>query len=430
MLPGQILGVDFLIAAGALTVGGGVLFLASRLSGVSPVPSLLLLPVFTVIGGLLYTPQSPAFIASDGDFYRSWGYSIALSWSNGTEPLVGTLWPGKGFWPLIIGLLTSVFGPVSLVLVVFNSVTLAGAIVVLQRTILLLGGRDARAELIVVVLTSPALLIFGPSTLREAIFWFGLSLGGLGIALVARRTYFSASVSMSASTFLLAAIRPDAGLVLGYSLVIVALVLFFVQVKPKRSLKGLFALAIVCVIAASFPPVFDAVRPGVDAGFIDNAGAELSSASVTTAFGPVRSEADADSLSICDESVGGSVLCNAIVGLPNAFFGPFFWEIGPEPVWLVSAASTMHFVCLLALALVPAIYRRSLRKPAFMYMVVAAASMVMFASILTNYGILIRFRAATEIILIPLAILGVQLISDWIRPSGRVRSASNRKSSR
>ena len=37
---------------------------------------------------------------------------------------------------------------------------------------------------------------------------------------------------------------------------------------------------------------------------------------------------------------------------------------------------------------------------------VAAVSMVLFASVLTNYGILIRFRATVEIILLPLAVAG------------------------
>ena len=36
--------------------------------------------------------------------------------------------------------------------------------------------------------------------------------------------------------------------------------------------------------------------------------------------------------------------------MPNAFFGPFYWEYGPESIWLISGISTLHLLLLLTLS--------------------------------------------------------------------------------
>jgi len=119
-----------------------------------------------------------------------------------------------------------------------------------------------------------------------------------------------------------------------------------------------------------------------------------------------------------------AALCKASANLPYALFGPFHWEYGPGAVWLIAGASTLHFLGLSGLAAYYVIMSKGRRWPLLAVLAVAAASMLMFSSILTNYGILIRFRAATEIMLIPLALSGALELLPRLKSSRRKLDSS------
>ena len=128
-------------------------------------------------------------------------------------------------------------------------------------------------------------------------------------------------------------------------------------------------------------------------------------------------------------SAGTAALCHAVVNLPYALFGPFYWEYGSEAIWLIAGASTLHFLVLGGLATYYLVISRGRRWPLLSLLAVAAASMLMFSSILTNYGILIRFRAATEIMLIPLAVSGaLEWFARWKSSRRKVDSSETPKS--
>ena len=90
----------------AIVLFGLVTFLAfwaAKKLRVSILPFVVIAPVLIAIGLTTQIPSSPYYSPTgDGSFYQKWGFAIAESWRNG-EDLVGrTLWPGKGFWPLVI----------------------------------------------------------------------------------------------------------------------------------------------------------------------------------------------------------------------------------------------------------------------------------------------------------------------------------------
>jgi len=394
---------------------------AWRLSFVTPG---LLFPSFTFFGVLLYLPNSPYYIRSDGELYLAWGQSLAEFWAVGSPPLIEPLWPGKGFWPLIIGAMSYLAGPVVVSPIVLNALILTIMAMVIDRTVALLGAKAPGWVLPLALLTSAPILLFGPSLLREAIFWLGVSVGVLAIAHAGRSRYWPAAIYTLSSASLLLAVRPDAGVVIAYGFVTVTIWLFGFSCTQKMLSKRVASLLLFALVGLSFPAVFDFMRPDTSASDIDTAADALSNPKVVSAFGnsgPVNSDSPGNSGPVnsdspgnswwevfCAESLGGAILCSAAENLPHALLGPFPWEYGPELIWLIAGASGVHFLIVLGLAGWYLLRAQGRRLPALGIFLVALLSMIMFSSILTNYGILIRFRAATEIMLLPLAVSGFQ----------------------
>jgi hypothetical protein len=117
-------------------------------------------------------------------------------------------------------------------------------------------------------------------------------------------------------------------------------------------------------------------------------------------------EADTRLEDFCSSALVVRVACGAWENVPYALLGPFYWEYGPELIWIVSGLSTLHFLALVGLSLAYFASQGGRHWVTVGTLAVAVVTFTMFAAIMTNYGILIRFRAATEIILIPLAIAG------------------------
>jgi hypothetical protein len=394
---------------------------------VSILPMTALTPTLIVAGLVLYLPLSPLYIRSDGEYYQRWGFALAESWLTG-ESMDGwpPIWPGKGVWPLIIGGLSAIAGPVTISLIVVNALLLVLSAVLLQKATLLLGGRSPRWTMVVAFLSSSPFLLWGPSLLREALFWVGIALGVLALSYASSNQHIPAFSAAGASALVLLGIRPDAGVVLTYGFM--AMLIFVVGiVGRKRSWPRVTASSVaLLLLAISFPFAFDLVREGVTGETIVIVSEDLSQG-MTTAF---QAPTDSTDPTWCESeaaraSLATSVLCGAATNLPHALFGPFLWEYGPDAIWFIAGASTLHFLVLVGLAGYHIVVSKGRRWPSVAILAVAVASMLMFSSILTNYGILIRFRAATEIMLIPLAILGALSLMSKIKSSRMKRSVSD-----
>ena len=406
---------DVLLGSVLILVSAYGLYRLAKVWKVSFLPLAVLLPLFVCAGLILYVPLSPLYVRSDGEFYQDWGYSLAASWVTG-EPAdySRALWPGKGFWPLIIGAFTAVAGPVTISLVVFNALILALTVIVLQKATFVLGGGAPRWTMVTVFLSSVPFFLWGPSLLREALFWLGVALGVLALIYASVHRYRSALPAASLSSLLVLGVRPDAGIVLIYGFVAMAIFLRGIEGLKQSQLRAVAAFVALVSLALSFPTAFEfASEKKVSGENILKSNETLASYNVTTAFGGFTesSESSESSESLCNSefvlmSVGTAALCAAAVNSPYALFGPFHWEYGPEVIWWLAGASTLHFLFLVGLAIFHLVTSKGRRWPLIALLAVAAASMLMFSSVLTNYGILIRFRAVTEIVLIPLSLSG------------------------
>jgi len=392
---------------------------------VSILPLAVLLPSFIGVGLILYVPLSPLYVRSDGEYYQSWGFSMAAAWLAG-EPMVSpqALWPGKGLWPLIIGGFTTIAGPITITLVVFNAFLLVLSAILLQKATLLLSGKLPRWSMVIVFLSSSPFLLWGPSLLREAFFWLGVALGVLALSYTSAHRYRSAFLVVGLSTLVLLGIRPDAGMVLIYGFVSMLIFLCGIVGRKRSLLRAAASCVVLLSLALSFPTAFEFARGG-----------EVTGESIVVSADDLRNANTAFSGSswcapeLSRESLATTVLSCALGNLPFAFFGPFQWEYGQEPIWYLAGASTLHFLILCGFTSYHLVISKGRRWPLLALLAVGAASMLMFSSILTNYGILIRFRAATEIMLIPLALSGaLELLARWKSSREKLESSAQPES--
>ena len=390
------------------------MFIAKKML-VSVTPVILVTSGFFIVGMFLYLPVSPFYIPSDASYYQAWGYSLSDYWA-GEGPMVDRqIWPGKGFWPLIIAALHFFLGPIYVAAIAFNSGVFGLMILALQKSILLLSSKSGSWVLGFLVATSTPFALFGPSLLRESLFWLGASGGVLGISYLARREVRNGLLSLSWAVFLLLAIRPDAGVVIAYSFVGAAIVLFGLAGPFQSKRKKILSALALTGLLVSFPPASSFLIPINDPAYVEVAASNLSTPDITTRFLPFPGDGPGLlSNDGCESFLALTVLCKSLGHLPNALFGPFYWEYGSGAIWWISGMSTLHFLSVSGLALTYVVSREGRGWISLGVLGVALVSFLMFSSIMTNYGILIRFRAATEVILTPLAISGYFVISsEW-----------------
>ena len=389
----------------------------ARMWRVSALPILVVMPVLSFVGSLLYLPLSPLYLRNDGEFYQAWGFSLAATWTTGAPVVVGEpLIPGKGFLPLIIGVMSVLVGPVTLAVIALNVAVLGLCLVLIQKATILIGNQSPRWSIVAAFLTCSPILLWGPSLLRESIFWLGSALGILAISYAARNRYVPAFFLSGFSTLTLMAIRPDVGLFIVYGIFFMLTFLILI-VGPKRSwLRSSIASLILLALAVSFPPVFEIVRPSISTSLVKEISQDLSKASVTTAFEPNENSPALSDQDWCSpDSWHLLLMCEALSNLPRAVFGPFPWEYGAELIWLVAGASTLHFLLVLALSCFHIFVSRGHRWPSSAIFILAWGTVLVFSSVLTSYGILIRFRAVSEIMLMPLALSGALTLAPKIR---------------
>jgi hypothetical protein len=394
----------------AIALGGGLTylaFLATKKLDVPFLPFVVVGPVLITVGLAVQTPSSPIFVGlQDGLGYQQWGYAISESWSKGESLEIRDLWPGKGFWPLLIAGFRQIAGPVFISLIVFNSMLIAFSVVLLQKATSLGFRVKPRLVFIILTLSSSPILLNGPTLLREAIFWLGTSATVAGLAYTYRNHYFTAIAFLLGGTFLILAIRPNYGVIITYLVAFAALVIWAFQRKTSRGKRAIFGLGCALVLALSFPPVFSYLS--VDIGTIGETAERVSrglvKGDVTTAVTPVGER-------FLDSTLGA-----AIVRFPYFVFGPFWWEVGPEPIWIAVIASTLHYWFLLATSLLLLIKhsnRNLLSVTLFFVSMIISASL---SGVLTNYGILIRFRAVAELFLVPLSAGYVTSLTETSKP--------------
>lgn len=418
---------------GSVTLIAGLLGLAWSASklNLSPWPVFLLGATVTPLGALMYLPASRFAINNDGFAYLAWGSAISERWQG--IPSGGSLdpiWPGKGIWPSIIAGFHFLIGPVQFLPLVISILAFIACVVVVQLTSEIISRGTYPSLATILVLSSPSLMLFGPSLLRESFVWLGVSLLVLSLIVILRGNVWKSLLSASSGALICLAFRPDVGVVFVY---VTAILLIGLKVLTSHSniwLRfGLFSISTLA-IAGSFPFVFRFMQPQVSAERVKAVTTELGEAwRIESAFVAPQGEsfvAPQGELGVigCSESYLLQLGCQALANFPRTFLGPFHWELSWNLISAAAAISTLHFLVLVALSILGFFcLSRDDKLSSSAVWLLAFASMIVWASVLTNYGILIRFRGATEVMLLPSALVGA---SNFLKWSVGKRSKSHR----
>jgi len=348
--------VDLLLSVSLIVFAGGLGFLVTRRWDVSPAPFLVVAAVLILVGLSTQLAASPFYLGlSDGRYYLDWGFAISEAWRDGQPWSERVIWPGKGVWPLLIAVVNYSFGPVLIALIVINALVFAFSIIFLQKATALLFGVRPKWTIIALALTSSPVLLSAPMVLREAIFWFGISAGILAITYLYRASFARGVAFLLLSALVVLGIRPNFGVVIAYLLVAAAIAIWALR-KESISISRVFVgSTLFAVLCATFFPMFYALTAIDDVEErVSIVATALAKDGVTTALGgssevlevPAEGVEDVPG-AVCDSASYVRLFCDSLARLPFLMFGPFPWEIGPEPVWIVVVASTLHFLFLL-----------------------------------------------------------------------------------
>jgi hypothetical protein len=399
----------------AIALGGGLSYLAfviTKRSNVSYVPFMVIGPVLIATGLATQLPASPFFTGlQDGGYYQQWGYAVSESWRAGDTWEGRRLWPGKGFWPLVIAVFHFVAGPVLISPIVFNSLLVAFSVVFLQKSTDLLFGVKPTVMFIAVTLSSGPILLNGPTLLREGIFWFGISVSVASLAYLYREHHVTAISLLVVSILLILAIRPNYGVILAYLIAFAALVIWIFKTRAGLRTRTLIGAGCAIVLALSFAPAFTYLSQDLSnlGERIKNVSSGLSGDDVTTALrGPSSAPAK---IPPSVERFLDSTLSASIARFPSLVVGPFWWEVSPEPVWIVVIASTLHYWFLLLTSTALLVRRENRNVPNLLLFLMSMMIIGSLTPVMTNYGIILRFRVVAELFLTPLSAAYIALLT-------------------
>lgn len=396
---------DYLAGLFLLLAGVWFFICLSRNMGLAGWPVAAFGLVLTPIGSFIYLPSSQVSITHDGIGYLEWGSAIAERWLGGTiQTYSDPIWPGKGVWPTVIAVANLALGPVEFVPLIISVLALLAAFVAVQKSASMISPDGRLPALVLLVLTSPSIVLFGPSLLRESFFWLGVSLIALSLSQLAFSSVRNSLISLGVGTLICLAFRPDVGIALVY----LSIVLLIVIAISKRKLLLWEKLSLILTssvpLALSFPFAFSQLQPTASVSKIGAINQGLAEEGVDSAFARPLMISE----TWCDSNLYLKLICEAALNSPRSYFGPFLWESDFSLILVVASLSTAHLWALFVFSFIGIrTTRGASRFVIFCLLVLAFASTVIWASTLTNFGILIRFRGTTEIILLPAAVVGV-----------------------
>lgn len=389
-----------------------VLWLVSRFMGVTPAPSMSLAIVSLLVGKTFFLPSSDFVLESDSYYYWNWAEDIRSNLDAGTALGFSGLWPGKGIWPLLLAVLDVGPGDLMLKSIVANALLLGLAIQISQKTASMILGRKVSTLSTLAVLSSPSLILFGSSPLRETIFWLGVTLVVLGFV-----TFFHASrgplglVEIVGGFVVLLAIRPDASYPIVLYFSVAGTILWLLWFPKSFQIRKLYtALTVVAglIITAPVASSFFMGNPSTD--LVDIKRSALSSASVSTRFEVVPGLPSAFPTGFCEGETFVTLFCIAIPSLPYFFLGPLPQNLGLVSVFLT--LSSLHFLAILVLSIRETIFIKSHRSFNIFVLGAVLLSALVFSAVLTNYGIVTRFKVFSLFILAPAGQVALQRLLD------------------
>jgi hypothetical protein len=344
-----------------------------------------LVSYFGHIGIAVTTFLTLGLWAPDAYFYDDEAQQLASFWA-GHAATGPSLAPGKEAWPYALAGLYSAFGHFPVAGLIVNAAACALLVSVAAATVRRLGGPVRAAAWLTTLL--PPFLFWGSLLLREALAWLALSLVmyalvGILKPITARRDWI---VFFAALTALLS-LRGSVAFIIGGASVLAATL-----VGRRGWAVAAMAVAITLALAGPVANQFSAIIGGVDFQQLNASRLALSATAATSGFG------------VTAYGNLGSVVSALPALVPRVLFGPFPWEW--PAVGLAFAGDAIVWLCLLGLSWRG--WRATPDRRRMMLVIIPAAALLLVLALTSgNYGTLQRLRAEVEVILIPLASMGL-----------------------
>ena len=409
---------DVLVAFSVFVFLGFLGFVSARGWKVSPAPFFVVALSLIVVGVSTQLSISPFYLGlGDGGQYLDWATAISEAWREGQPWNDRAIWPGKGLWVLLIAVMNFFFGPVLISLIVINAAVFSFSLILLQKTMGLLFGVRPKWTIIVLTLTSSPVLLFTPTLLREAFFWFGITAGILAIAYFYRTSYVAGLAFLLLSVLVVIGIRPNLGVLIAYPLVAVVIAMWAVRKGSVSISRILIGSSLIAVLGVTFFPAVSALATADVVETVTVVSRSLANSGDPTTG--LQQDKSGGPSNFCNSTSYVGILCNSLARLPAFIFGPFLWEIGPEPIWIVVIASSLHFLFLLATSVLFLFQKKQRNLATLGLFALALITLLILAAVLTNYGIIIRFRVVVELFLFPLTLGFLLQRRDGISPPKR-----------
>ena len=420
---------DFAFSLFLAVAAIAVWILVSRIFSLKPSLTISIFALVLLAGLLFHNPTSTFFVPSDGVVYSEWGLRIAKSWKAGALGVEG-IWPGRGVIAVIIAALETLLGAHTLSMITIGAINTSSAFLVLRIAASLLSShRIGNLGPGVLFVSGGAILFFGAGVLRESFFWLGISLVTCSIVLVSLQRYLAFVASFCIGAIIILLFRPDFGMLITNIALTLALLLSarHAYILRQWSQVVLFG-ALSAIPILSTPLMLNLVRPGVDPESLDFISSALSNSAVTTSF-PTRDPGDVGT--VCLENVLTKSLCQISENLPYVLLGPFPWEIQLTGLWVVLTVSSWHFLFIASIATAAFFFGKKELRPVILALsLLATASLLIISVVLSNYGIVWRFKPISAIFLFPVVFVGWSQIEDKMLTALRAHSAKVRERGR
>lgn len=410
---------DVTLATSLVLIFSGLVLALTR-SRSQSLGALGLSVAFLALGAARFFPGSFLPPTGDDSFYFSWGAHLSGFFEGENAQPGRRIWPGKGVWPLAIAVSHLIVEDAVLAPLAMACIAATSTFLILHHATRLIIGYTHPFVLAALLLSQPAFLSWGASLSRESFFWLGSALLVLGFAYYTRDNYLKASLSGATGAVFAIGIRWEVGIPLAYLMLCAAI--FYVISRPRDGMTSrpvqkwlvvlpifavstgatLFGFLWASVAARSAPPDVASgwAAPDVEAIFGRVAGLRrwVGRDEVTTAF-----------------TVSENPILGVLEGMVRTVFGPFAYEIEMNLVWGIMVMGQLNFLLVLGLA-ITFILGAGPQPRALTGLAVAALGVIFIIGFsITNYGMVLRFRFAAQVLLIPLAIGGYQFLRHKFR---------------
>lgn len=382
----------------------------------------LLLSIYLVFGSALFLIYGPINFFSDSTHYLTDAQYVLEWWAGkGGAPYEG-LWQflnEKKAWPTVIACIFWLIGNVPFAVILLNILLIALTAMVTASTVTKISAKKVHSKLFLgFFIAAPFIPIFGINMGREAIYWLATS---IMVNAVADFLVGKSQIRIGTFVFgslLLIIFRPNLGIPQIYAFLIPIFVIWAIRKYPYTFKKSFMIIVAGFLLALSLIPAKALVTS--DANDIEVTRRVLSEGT-NSGFPPETIVVDLPETIVVDledenskivdtldaSDTGNTWLdygINAIQTFPRGIFGPYIYELNSSPVMIMSGINLVYWLFLFVLSIWGLILKYKV-SAGTAYLFISLIILLIISSILTNYGILVRFRSAAELVLLPYSIL-------------------------